>query len=119
MPSNITPEPLHASTRELAYSMMQLWGRDARTMARNYALDCWRKGDAPAYMRWHSVEWHIEQALGGPRDGTPDGIQVYQGTVTGLQTQRPRRRRWFEIPLGAVMPAIRQLGSRVIRCSGL
>jgi hypothetical protein len=115
MLSNITSEPLHASTRELAYSLMRLWGRDARTMARNYALDCWRKGDAPAYMRWHSVEWHIEQALGGPQGGP----QAYEGTITGLQTQRPRRRRWFEIPLGAVMPAIRQLGSRVIRGSGL
>lgn len=92
--------------------MMRLWGTDARTMARDYALDCWRKDDAPGYVRWHGVEWHIEKALAGAG-------QVYEGTVSGQQPQRARRRRWFEIPLGAVVPAIRQLGSRAIRGMGL
>ena len=106
MPADPTP----ASTNELALSMMRLWGKDARTMARSYALDCWRKGDAPAYMRWHSVEWHIEKTL------TP---QPYEATLSGQQPQRARRRRWFEIPLDAVMPAIRQLGSSAMRGTGL
>jgi len=92
--------------------MMRLWGKDAKTMARNYALGCWRKGDAPAYMRWHSVEWFIEQAQAKP--------EPYKGTVSGLPPRTlPRRRRWFEIPLEAVMPAIRQLGSSAIRGTGL
>jgi hypothetical protein len=109
------PDPTKASTHELAYSMMRLWGRDAGTMARTYALDCWRKGDAAAYMRWHSVEWHIERALAGHKPSE----QVYQGTVSGQQPQPAARRpRWFEIPLDILMPAIRQLGSRAIRGAG-
>lgn len=80
-------------------------------MARNYALDCWRKGDAATYMRWHSVEWHIEKAQ--------TGAQAYEGTVSGQQAERAPRRRWYEIPLDAVMPAIRKLGSRTIKGSGL
>src|SRR5690242_9799294 len=100
-----------ANTHELAHSMMRLWGKDARTMARTYALDGWRKGDAALYMRWHSVEWHIEQALVGPPG--------YQGTVSGRQPERIAARRWFEKPLAAIIPAIRQLGSRAIRGTGL
>ncbi|HET7084657.1 MAG TPA: hypothetical protein VFI23_07805 [Rhizomicrobium sp.] len=111
-------DPKPASTHELAHSMMRLWGRDARTMARTYALDCWRKGDAAAYMCWHSVEWHIEQALAA-RDHGKQIPQAYEGTVSGLQPQRTVRRRWFEMPLGAILPAIRQLGSRAMRGSGL
>jgi hypothetical protein len=107
----MTPDTTTASTHELAYSMMRLWGRDARTMARNYALDCWRQGDAATYMRWHSVEWHIEQAQ--------TGTQAYQGTVSGQQPEPARRRRWFEIPLEAVMPAIRRLGGSAMRGTGL
>lgn len=52
-----------ASTGELAFSMLRLWGKDARTMARDYAMACWRKGDARGYMKWDRVEWQIEQAL--------------------------------------------------------
>jgi len=111
-------ESAKASTHELAHSMLRLWGRDAGTMARTYALDCWRKGDADAYMRWHSVEWHIEKALAGAPDSRAP--QAYEGTVSGEQPQPVARRpRWFEIPLEAIMPAIRQLGSRAIRGSGL
>ena len=101
-----------ASERELALSMMRLWGRDAQQMARNYALDCWRKGDAPAFNRWHCVERMVEQAQAAP--------VPYAGTVSGLpprQVHRPRR--WFEIPLEVVMPAIRRLGSSAIRGAGL
>jgi hypothetical protein len=109
-------DPSKANTHELAYSMLRLWGRDAGTMARTYALDCWRRDDAPAYMRWHCVEWHIEQALAGHKRSD----QIYQGTVSG-QPPPPavRRPRWFEIPLEVLMPAIRQLGSRAIRGTGL
>ena len=99
-------DPTPASTNELALSMLRLWGKNARTMARHYAFDCWRKGDARAYMRWHSVEWAIEQAQ------VP---QPYEGTVSGVQPQQIRRRRWFD----AVMPAIRQLGNSAIRGTGL
>jgi len=111
-----------ASTHELAQSMLRLWGRDATIMARTYALDCWRKGDAATYMRWHSVEWHIEKALAGASKNNQDqqSEQTYQGTVSGEQPQSAARRpRWFEIPLDVLMPAIRQLGSRAIRGSGL
>jgi hypothetical protein len=111
MPPDMTQTSL-ASTHELALSMMRLWGKDAMTMARTYALDCWRKDDAPAYMRWHCVEWHIEKEQAGG--------QAYQGTVSGQQPQPAvRRPRWFEIPLEVLMPAIRQLGSRAIRGTGL
>jgi len=109
---------IQASESELALSMMRLWGKDARTMARTYALDRWRKGDAASYMRWHSVEWHIEKALARTQDKQSD--QIYQGTVSGQQPQPAvRRPRWFEIPLDVLMPAIRQLGSRAIRGTGL
>ena len=118
MPSEPTQIAGLASTHELALSMMRLWGKNARTMARTYALDRWRKGDAATYMRWHSVEWHIEQALAGPQEKQCD--QIYQGTVSGQQPQPiVRRPRWFEIPLQVLMPAIRQLGSRAIRGTGL
>jgi len=111
-------ESAKASTHELAHSMLRLWGRDAGTMARTYALDCWRKGDADAYMRWHSVEWHIDKALAGSQ--SEKAPQIYQGTVSGEQPQPAARRpRWFEIPLEVLMPAIRQLGSRAIRGTGL
>jgi hypothetical protein len=111
-------DPTKASTHELALSMLRLWGRDAGAMARTYALDCWRKGDAAAYMRWHSVEWHVEKALAGTQ--SKRAPQVYQGTVSGQQPQPAvRRPRWFEIPLEVLMPAIRQLGSRAIRGTGL
>ena len=86
--------------------MLRLWGKDARTMARHYAMACWRKGDARAYMRWHSVEWSIEQA---------QASQPYEGTVSGVQPQQTRPRRWFD----AVIPAIRQLGNSAIRGTGL
>lgn len=99
-------DPVPASTNELALSMMRLWGKDARNMARSYAFDCWRKGDARAYMRWHSVEWTIERA---------QAPQAYEGTVSGAQPQRVRPRRWFD----SFMPAIRQLGSSTIRGTGL
>ena len=102
-----------ASERELALSMMRLWGKDARQMARNYALDCWRKGDAEAYARWHSVEWIVEQTQTAP--------VPYAGTVSGRQPPPMvrRSRRWFEIPLEIVMPALRRLGSSAIRGAGL
>ena len=108
MPEDHTP----ASTNELALSMRRLWGRHAQTMARDYALDFWRKGDAAAYLRWHSVEWRIQQAQ--------EAAQLYEATVSGLQPQRETpRRRWYERPLAAVMPAIRQLGSSAMRGTGL
>jgi hypothetical protein len=108
MPEEQTP----ASTNELALSMTRLWGRNAQTMARNYALDCWRKGDTPAYMRWHCVEWRIQQAQAEPH--------VYEATVSGLQPQRVvPRRRWYEKPLAAVLPALRQLGNSTMRGTGL
>jgi hypothetical protein len=106
MPSEHYEDPIPPSTNELALSMMRLWGKDARTMARTYAFDCWRKGDARAYMRWHSVEWAIEQA---------QAPQAYEGTVSGVQPQQARPRRWFD----AVIPAIRQLGNSAIRGTGL
>ena len=100
-----------ASERELALSMMRLWGRDAKHRARDYALDCWRKGDAPAYNRWHCVERIVEQAQIAP--------VPYAGTVSGVPASPKLRRRWFELPLEAVMPAIRRLGSSAIRGTGL
>jgi hypothetical protein len=99
-----------ASERELALSMMRLWGRDAKHRARDYALDCWRKGDAPAFNRWHCVERIVEQAQ--------SGAVLYAGTISGLPPP-PKVRRWFELPLQAVMPAIRKLGSSAIRGTGL
>ena len=86
--------------------MMRLWGRHARTRARDYAFACWRKGDARAYMRWHTVEWAIEQA---------QKPQSYEGTVSGIQPPQTQPKSWFD----AVMPAIRQLGSSAIRGTGL
>ena len=99
-----------ASEQDLAFSMMRLWGKDARYRARDYALDCWRKGDAPAYSRWHRVERIVELAQSAP--------VPYAGTVCGLHPPKPRR-RWFELPFEAVMPAIRRLGSSAIRGAGL
>ena len=55
-----------ASEHELALSMTRLWGKDARHLARIYALDCWRKGDAAGYNRWHCVERIVEQAQATP-----------------------------------------------------
>lgn len=106
MPSNQYEDPAQASTNELALSMMRLWGRDARARARDYAMASWRKGDARAYMRWHCVEWAIEQAQ------IPE---AYEGTVSGVQSQPARPRRWFD----AVMPAIQKLGNSAIRGTGL
>jgi hypothetical protein len=104
-----------ASEHELALSMMRLWGKDAGHLARNYALNCWRKGDAPAYNRWHCVERIVEQAQAAP--------EPYAATVSGLHLPRVipngRRRGWFEGLLEVVMPAIRQLGSGAIRGAGL
>jgi len=100
------------SEKELALSMMRLWGKDAGHRARDYALDCWRKGDAPAYNRWHCVERIVEQAQ------VP--LVPYAGTVSGLHPPCVRgRRSWFEIPWEVVMPAIRRLGSGAIRGAGL
>lgn len=100
-----------ASERELALSMMRLWGMDAKHRARDYAQDCWRQGDAPAYNRWHCVERMVEQMQ--------SGAVLYAGTVAGLHPPPKVRRRWFELPLEAVMPAIRRLGSSAIRGTGL
>ena len=81
-------------------------------MARNYALECWRKSDAAGYMRWHCVEWRIEQVQAA--------MLAYEGTVSGKQPERAApRRRWYEFPLAAVIPALRQLGSSAIRGTGL
>lgn len=85
--------------------MMRLWGKSAQAMARSYALDCWKKGDAQAYLRWHTVEWRIEQARAAPD---------YEGTVGGAERTVPRR-RWYERPLAA----IQQLGSSAMRGTGL
>jgi hypothetical protein len=98
------------SERELALSMMRLWGRDAKLRARDYALDCWRKGDAPAYNRWHRVERMVELANIVP--------VAYEGTVSGRHPVK-QRRRWYELPLEAIMPAIRRLGSSAMRGTGL
>lgn len=101
-----------ASERELALSMMRLWGKNAQQMARNYALDCWRRDDTPGFNRWHCVERIVEQAGAAP--------VPYAGTVSGLPPRIVRRpRRWFGIPLEVVMPAIRRLGSTAIRGAGL
>ena len=101
-----------ASEQELALSMMRLWGKDAKYRARGYALDCWRKGDAPAFNRWHCVERIVELAQAGP--------VPYAGTVSGRHPPpKARPRRWFELPLEAVIPAIRRLGSSAIRGAGL
>jgi len=101
-----------ASEHELALSMMRLWGKDASLRSRDYALDCWRKGDAAAYHRWHCVERIVEQAQVPP--------VPYAGTVSGLHPSRVRDRRvWFKIPWKIVMPAIRRLGSGAIRGAGL
>ena len=99
-----------ASESELALSMMRLWGKHAKYRARDYALDCWRKGDVPAFNRWHRVERIVELAQTAP--------VPYAGTVSGSHPSKPRR-RWFELPLEAVMPAIRKLGSSAIRGAGL
>jgi hypothetical protein len=106
MPPDQCKDQTEASTQELALSMMRLWGKSAQTMARNYALDCWKKGDTQAYMRWHTVEWRIEQAKGAPD---------YEGTVSGEQPERAVTRPWYESPLAA----IRQLGSSAMRGTGL
>ena len=104
-----------ASERELAFSMMRLWGADASRTARNYALGCWRKGDAAGFSRWHSVERIVEQAQTAP--------EPYAGTVSGVQLRRPapivRRSRWFEEVVGVVMPIVERLGSAAIRGAGL
>jgi len=49
-----------ASEYDLAFSMMRLWGKDARRSASNYAIDSRRKGDAAGFRKWHSVERIIE-----------------------------------------------------------
>ncbi len=105
-----------ASEHGLALSMMQLWGKNVGHMARNYALDYWRKGDSLAYSRWHCVEWTVERAQPAP--------EPYAGTVSGQQLSRvvPKGRcpHGFEVPLEVVvMPAIRRLGSGAIRWAGL
>src|SRR3954464_3365808 len=101
-----------ASEQELAFSMMRLWGKDARLRAQDYALDCWRRGDAPAYSRWHCVERIVEQAQA---PSVP-----YAGTVSGVHTLAVRcPRAWFEIPWEIVMPAILRLGRVAIRGAGL
>jgi hypothetical protein len=102
-----------ASEQELALSMIKLWGKHAEQRARDYALDCWRKGDTPSYNRWHRVERIVELAQGAPLS--------YAGTISGLH--RPsvvgRRRRWFQAPLEIIIPAIRRLGISAIRGTGL
>jgi hypothetical protein len=100
-----------ASEKELALSMMRLWGKDAKYRARDYALDFWRKGDAPAYNRWHRVERIVELSQTAP--------VPYAGTVSGLYARPKPRRRWYELPLEAIMPAIRRLGSSAMRGTGL
>ena len=50
-----------ASEYDLALSMMQQWGKDARGSARNYAITGFRKGDAAEFCKWHDVGRIIEQ----------------------------------------------------------
>ena len=59
-----------ASEYELALSMMRLWGKNAKYLARNYALDYWCKGDETAYNRWNCVERLVEQAQAAPNRKT-------------------------------------------------
>ena len=93
------------SEYELALSMMRLWGKDAKNRSRDYALDYWRKGDSPAYNRWHCVERIVEQAQADP--------ESYAGSLSGLRAARKDRGRlrWSGTPLELVMLAIRRLGS--------
>ena len=101
------------SEYELALSMMRLRGREAKNRARAYALDRWRKADSSAYKRWACVERILEQAQ--------DLAEPYAGTVSGVQKTRVvrGRRRWIELPLELVMPAIRRIGSCAMRGTGL
>ena len=80
-----------ASESELAFSMMWLWGKDARYRARDYALDCWRKGDVPAFNRWHRVERIVELAQTAP--------VPYAGTVSGLHAPPKIRHHWRVVRL--------------------
>jgi hypothetical protein len=50
-----------ASEYDLALSMMQLWGKDARSSARNCAIDGFRKGDVAEFRKWHDVGRIIEK----------------------------------------------------------
>jgi hypothetical protein len=43
---------------------------------------------------------------------------AYEGTVSGRHPVK-QRRRWYELPLEAIMPAIRRLGSSAMRGTGL
>jgi hypothetical protein len=100
------------SERELALSMMRLWGKDARGSARNYVLESCRKDDAAAFRKWHSVERIIEQmqAARGPGADTVCGVQRPVAT--------DRRAGWFKAMAGVVMPALQRLGRAAIRGAG-
>ena len=56
-----------ANEHELASSMMLLWGKCAGRLARNYALECWCRGDMSGCDKWHSVEQIVERARAAMR----------------------------------------------------
>jgi|KBSMisStandDraft_5_1062788.scaffolds.fasta_scaffold2261703_1 hypothetical protein len=102
-----------ASEYDLAFSMMRLWGKDARRSASNYAIDSRRKGDAAGFRKWHSVERIIEM-MQSPEDSCAD-------TVCGVRRSVAidRRAGWFKGMARVVMPALQRLGSAAIRGAGL
>jgi hypothetical protein len=101
-----------ASEQELAFSMIRMWGKRAGTLARNYATECQRRGDASGSGRWRSVERIVDRAQIAPPASVAASNHVLQaGPVK-------RRSLWFEALLAAVV-AIQRLGGATIRGTSL
>ena len=103
-----------ASDYELALSMMRLWGKNAKSSARTYALNHCRNNNLVEFRKWHAVERIIEQ-MQVARESCADADP-------GYHAQRPvaidRRVGWLEAMAGLVMPALQRLGSAAIRGAG-
>jgi hypothetical protein len=100
-----------ASEQELANSMIRMWGNRAGALARNYAVDCRRRGDHAGSSRWHSVERIVDRVQVVSEVG-----RLYPNPAPRLI---PRRRSWFEALIATVLPAIHKLGSATIRGTGM
>lgn len=100
-----------ASEHELAQSMIRIWGNRAGALARNYAVDCRRRGDHAGSGRWHSVERIVDRVQIVPEVG-----RLCPNPAPRLI---PRRQPWFKALVAAVLPAIYRLGSATIRGTGM
>jgi len=98
-----------ASEHELAFSMMKMWGKDARCSARRYASEGLRQDNTAEFRKWHAVGQIIEQMQAAQISRTDSAYDFRQPVVTD------RRVGSLEAIAGMVMLALQRLGGTAIR----